>query len=454
MSEPEAVKSATNTRETTSGVLRAVRGLAPSIAWTMTGTVFNQGSTLASNIWIANLLGKSLFGEFAIVLATVQATVGMAGVGIGYTTTRYLAEWRHRDPVRAGKLLELFSRLSWGAAVLAAVLLATFASRIANGALAAPSVGQPLLIAATATLFNVRNGFLTGALQGLEAFRFIGLGGVISGVGYLALTAAGAKIDGVRGAAIGLLVSSMLQCAVLTIAMHREREKQQLGRESADLKAELPLILRFCLPGALSPISTVPVLWAVQAFLVRSPNRFAELAIYAVGLNLLTLVMFPPSMLSGVAMVHINRALVVDGEAGYRSAVRLNLGATLAMVTISLLVVALLGPTILGFYGRDFRTGYAALGLLLLAAIPESLSNALYQSMQTRERMWEALVGINFPRDLTIVTVAWFLVPKYGAIGAAAGYLAGRLVAFVTTAIMVRHEIRLVAPMAAAVGAE
>jgi len=28
------------------------------------------------------------------------------------------------------------------------------------------------------------------------------------------------------------------------------------------------------------------------------------------------------------------------------------------------------------------------------------------------------------------------------------------LVAFVTTAIMVRHEIRLVAPMAAAVGAE
>ena len=443
MSEPEFLKSAVHTRETRSGVLRAVRGLAPSVAWTTTGAVFNQGSTLVSNIWIANLLGKSLFGEFAIVLATVQATVAMDGVGIGYTTTRYLAEWRHRDPVRAGKLLVLFNRLSWVAAIASTGLLAAWASWIANGALAAPSVRQPLLIAALATLFNVRNGFLTGALQGLESFRFIGIGGVISGIGYLLLTAGGARVDGVRGAAIGLLASSMLQCAVLTFAVHQERQRQQLARDSADLKQELPLILRFALPGALSPICTVPVLWAVQAFLVRSPNRFAELAVYAVGLNLLTIAMFPPSMLGGVAMVHINRALVVDGEVGYRSALRLNIGVTLALVVVSVLAVALLGPTILSLYGKDFRTGYVAIALLLLAAIPESLTNALFQSLQTRERMWQALAGINFPRDLTMIVVAWKLIPVYGAAGAAAAYLAGRIVALVSTSVMVRHEVRM-----------
>lgn len=412
------------------------------------GTVFNQGSTLVSNIWIANELGKSLFGEFAIVLATVQATVAMASLGIGYTTTRYLAEWRHRDSERAGALLGLFSRLSWPAAFGAALLLAAWATTIANGALDAPSVGQPLLIAATATLFNVRNGFLTGALQGLEAFRLIGIGGIVSGVGYLLLTALGARIDGVRGAALGLLCSAMLQCAVLTFAMHRERLLQQLPRKAAELRAELRLILRFALPGALSPISTVPVLWAVQALLVRSPNRFDELAIYAAGLNLYAMVMFPPTMLWGVAMVHINRALVVEGEAGYRSAIRLNIAASLALVTVSLLAVGLLGPTILGLYGKEFRTGYGALGLLLLAAIPESLTNALFQSLQTRERMWGALFGINFPRDLTTLAVAWKMIPLYGAAGAAGAYLAGRTVALVTTAIMVRHEIRAPAPAA------
>ena len=454
MSDPEFVKSAANTHEIRSGVLQAVRVLAPSVAWTMTGTVFNQGSTLASNIWIANLLGKSLFGEFAIVLATVQATVAMGSVGIGYTTTRYLAEWRHRDPERAGKLLALFSRLSWAAAIVSALLLAAWASRIANGALAAPTVGQPLLIAATATLFNVRNGFLTGALQGLEAFRFIGIGGVVSGIGYLLLTAGGAQLDGVRGAALGLLVSSGLQCAVLTFAVHQERRRQRLARESADLKQELPLILRFAVPGALSPICTVPVLWAVQALLVRSPNRFAELAVYAVGLNLLTIAMFPPNMLVGVAMVHINRALVVDGEVGYRSALRLNLGVTLALVIISVLAVTLLGPTILDLYGRDFRSGYVAVGLLLLAAIPESLTNALFQSLQTRERMWEALVGINVPRDITMIALAWILVPRYGATGAAAAYLAGRTVALISTSVMVRHEVRMPVAVVAPASAE
>ena len=434
--------------------MRAARGLAPSVAWTTAGSVFNQGSTLVSNIWIANLLGKALFGEYAIVLATVQATVAMAGVGIGYTTTRYVAEWRHRDPVRAGKLLALFSRLSWIAAIGSAALLAAWASKIANGALDAPSVGRPLLIAATATVFNVRNGFLTGALQGLEAFRFIGIGGVIAGLGYLALTAGGAKLGGVSGAAIGLLASAVLQCAVLTYAVHRERGRQQLVRESADFKTELPIIFRFALPGALSPLSTVPVLWAVQAFLVRSPNRFTELAVYAVGLNLLTIALFPPNMLSGVAMVHINRALVLDGETGYRSAMRLNLGVTLVFVLISLAFVALLGPTILGWYGKDFRSGYLAIGLLLLAAIPESLSNALSQSLQTRERMWEALAGVNFPRDLTVLALAWKLVPLYGAAGAAAAYLAGRTVALVSISLLVRHDVRTPMPVGIPAGAK
>jgi O-antigen/teichoic acid export membrane protein len=431
-------------------LLQGLVTLAPSVAWATIGTLFNQGSTLASNIWIARLIGKTSFGEYVIVLSTVQATASLASLGLGYTTTRYLAEWRHRDTVRAGALLGLFSRLTWGAAVLAAVLLALGASGLAGSALKAPALGPSLLLAAASTVFSVRSGFLTGALSGLEGFKRLGTSGMIAGVAYLACTVGGAAIGGVRGGAIGLFASAAIQCAVLTFALAAERRRQELPRGVAVFKEERALLLRFAVPAALSGISTVPVLWAVQAFLARSPLGFGDLAIYAAGLNMLSMVMFAPTVLNGVAMAWINRTQVVEGETAYKSAIRTNIGVTLVTVTFALIGMALVGPFLLSLYGRDFRAGYLALVVLLAASIPEALTNALAQSLQTRERMWDAFLGINIPRDSVIVAVAFFLVPVYGAAGAAAAYLIGRVVAFGAMLYLVRGDFGLAAVRVAA----
>ncbi|MEO7362370.1 MAG: oligosaccharide flippase family protein [Gemmatimonadaceae bacterium] len=424
-----------------SNLVDVLRPLARGAAWATIGTVFTQGSTLVSNIWIANLVGKVTFGEYAIVLATVQATAALASLGIGYTATRYIAEWRHRNVARAGQLLNLFDRLSWFAAITAAVLLAISASGIADAALRAPALGTSLMLAAASTVFTVRNGFLTGALMGLESFRALGIAGILSGSLYLALTAAGAAKDGVRGAVIGLLVSSALQCALLTFAVRRERNLQQLGTGSASFAKERPLLIRFALPAALSGVSSVPALWAVQALIARSHNSFGDLALYAAGLNMLTMIMFTPTVLNGVAMAWINRTQAVSGDAAYRSAIRTTLGVNLLTVVCALTGVAVLSPFILGLYGSGFRTGYLGLGLLLASSIPEAFTNALAQSLQTRERMWESFLLINIPRDIVLVCAAAYLIPRYGLTGAATAYITGRLVAACAMYLLVRDEM-------------
>src|SRR5687768_4869760 len=111
---------------------RGFRSLGPNAVWVTAGMVASQGSTLASNMFIANKLGKSAFGEFVIVLSTVQATAAFASLGLAYTVTRYLAELRHKDLARASALLNLFNRLSWFAALGAALLLALSATGIAS----------------------------------------------------------------------------------------------------------------------------------------------------------------------------------------------------------------------------------------------------------------------------------------------------------------------------------
>ncbi|MEO7999799.1 MAG: oligosaccharide flippase family protein, partial [Gemmatimonadaceae bacterium] len=378
----------------TRSIAHGLKSIGAGAVWATVGTVFNQGSTLASNIWIANLLGKTRFGEFAIVLATVQAAASLASLGIGYTTTRYVSEWRHRDLKRAGELLGLFSRVSWLSAVVAALLLAAASSGLASDALKAPALGPSLLIAAITTVFTVRNGYLTGALYGLEAFRSIGINGIVSGTGYLALTVLGGVWGGVRGAAWGLLASAVLQCASLSIALHFARVKAAIQKGAATFADESELLIRFAVPAALSGLSTVPVLWAVQAILARSPQGYDNLAVYAAGLNLLAMVLFAPAVLNGVAMAWINRTHVLDGDTAYRHAMRANVYTNAAIVCVALVATVAIGPLLLGLYGRDFRTGYAALALLLIAALPETLTNALYQSIQRRQRIWQGLLAI------------------------------------------------------------
>lgn len=429
-------------RSLTRDIAHGVQSLGASAAWAIAGTTFSQGSTLLSNMWIANLLGKTRFGEFAIVLTTVQSAAALASLGIAYTVTRYLAEWRHRDLARAGALLGMFNRLSWMAAAIAAVLLAVSSSEIADGALRAPALGSALLLAAASTLFTVRNGFLTGALSGLEAFRAIGTSGIVAGVCYLALTVGGAWKYGVQGAAVGLFLSAAIQCTMLSVALHRERKRQALGQTPASIRNERSLLFRFALPAALSGFSTIPVLWSLQALLARTANGFDNLAVYAAGLNLLTMVLFAPTVLNGVAMAWINRSRAVNGEAAFNAAMRSNLGLSFLTVSAALVGMAIVGPTLLGFYGRDFRVETLAMVILLAAAIPETLTNALQQNLQARERMWDALFAVNFPRDIIIITLAVLLIPSYGVRGAAIAYLSGRIAALLGVYWMVHGRPR------------
>jgi O-antigen/teichoic acid export membrane protein len=107
-------------------------------------------------------------------------------------------------------------------------------------------------------------------------------------------------------------------------------------------------------------------------------------------------------------------------------------------VLAGLALVGLAGPVLLELFGKGFRSGYPVLLTLLAATIPESLTIALNQLLQTRAKMWHALLAINLPRDLLMPAAAAVLAPVYGALGGAAAYFAGRLLAMGCMLLLVR----------------
>ena len=79
--------------------------LARGTFWMVTGTVISRMLGLVSSIILARILGKVPFGE----LGTIQSTVGLfaafAGLGIGITATKYVAEFRESETDRCGRVI-------------------------------------------------------------------------------------------------------------------------------------------------------------------------------------------------------------------------------------------------------------------------------------------------------------------------------------------------------------
>ncbi len=139
------------------------------VGFNLVAAVFNQGSTFLVNVVVANLLGRERFGEYTMVLATV-ATLGTLGqLSMGYTATKHIAEFRSIDPERTSRILGLCARRFRSRHLAALVLASAAADRRADAQSPRPHLRAAP--AAAAVFFTVLNGFLAGALAGLESYR-------------------------------------------------------------------------------------------------------------------------------------------------------------------------------------------------------------------------------------------------------------------------------------------
>ena len=405
----------------------------------LVAVLFNQGSTLLTNMVLANLLGSSTFGRYVIIASTLQSLSAFAGLGMGFTATRYLPEHRASDPARAQRILGLCALSTVLAGTLVAVLLVALAPLLADRALHAAALAPLLRLGAAVVLCTALNGYFTGVLAGLERYQAVARAGVISGTLYIALCVTGAKVGGLPGAVVGLSVSAITQSLVLGYLYARSLQREGLAPNYRAMGAERAILSRWVVPGLLSGLTAIPALWLAQVALARAPGGFAELARYAAAYSLSMIVLFLPNVAYNVGMSLINHARGTRSSSDYRDVFWTNLQFTGAVTLLGVLGIGVAGPLLLGAYGTSFKSAYPVLLILLGATIPESLTIAMYQLIQSNDRIWASLLLINIPRDLLIPSLAVALAPSYGAAGVALAYLGGRLLACLASALLCRR---------------
>lgn len=413
---------------------RLIRGTALN----MIAVGFNQGSTLIVNIIVARILMKHAFGEYAMVYSTLLVVAFLAQLSTGYTVSKYIAEYRSRDPERAGRIMGMSAIVSALTAVVGTILLVAAAPWLAGTMLKAPHLAHALIIGAGFILFSAINGYQTGALSGLEAYGSLARAGVASGIVAVAVVSMGAWWGGLNGAFAGLSLSACIRCAIHNRWLRLENRAQGITlRYRGSLRQEKAIVFNFAFPAAIAGYYSMPMIWLANSFLVREPGGYGEMALYSAATNLRILVLFLPNVMNTVGRSVLNYEKAKGDVVHYHRVFRSNVIHILLITLAGVLVVGVFGRPILQLFGKEFRAGYVLLWLLLISGLFDGMGIALHQYVQCEARIWLALFSVNLPRETFLVTASYFLVQPYGGVGLAVAYLGSTILGFIAHCILV-----------------
>lgn len=408
---------------------------------------FNQGSTLIINIIVARILLKQTFGEYAMVQSTLLTMATLSQLSTGYTASKYIAEYRSSDSQRVGRIIGLCALVSAIMAGVGALLLIGLAPWLTSNMLKAPHLASALMIGVGYLFFSSINGYQTGALSGLEAYGGLAKAGVVSGIVAVAAISLGAWWGGLNGTLVGLSISAFVRCVIHNRWLRIETRMQGIKPQyRGSLSQEKAIVFKFALPAAIAGYYSMPMIWLANSFLVRQPGGYGEMALYSAANSFRILVLFLPNTMNSVGLSILNNEKAKRDMAHYRRVYKSNVRHIFFVSLGSAFVMGVFGRHILQLFGKDFGTGRFLLWILLVSAIFDGLSIALYQYVQSQAKIWLSFFSIHIPREAFFVVMAYFFVQSYKGAGLAIAYtgsaILGLILHFSLVAFLYRKECK------------
>lgn len=413
--------------------------LLSSAAWSLTGAVISRSLNFAAWVVCARLLGKTAFGALSMIQSTVGMFGVLAGMGLGLTATKYVAELHHRDKERTGRVLGLcfISTLLCGGAVSLGVFL--WAGTLARHILADFSLGTPLAIGAGLVCLNAMNGYQTGALAGLEAFRTIARVAFWTGMLSFPIIFTCVWVGGLNGAVVGLVISLVSSYFINRGALAVECAKAGIKPRVWGSSSELAILWQFSLPALLTSVLVSPAMWLCNTWLIHRTGGFAELGVYGAADRFRMAMLFIPASVFSTIVPMLCRLHGENDRKGLRTVLRTNLLLNVTIISLPAMGVALGARPLMRMFGAEYVEGSAILAVLALSAVPEALNTILGQPL-IASAMW-----VRFCFDVllvsTLLLVAKMLIPPYGGLGLAVAYATAFALTSGALGIFVRSQM-------------
>ena len=391
--------------------------LARGVFWSLAGTLISRGLTLASTVVVARILGKTVYGELGMIQSTVGMFGVLAGFGLGLTATKHVAEFRHSDPARAGRILALSNLVALCSGGVMALGLLLFAPWVASSTINAPHLAGTLRIGAIMLFLSALNGAQTGALAGFEAFRTIARVNLAVGVASFPVLVAGAYWGGLVGAVWALAGNLAINWFCNHLALRHEARRHGVPLHVRTCGKEWAILWNFSLPAALDSAVVGPVTWACSALLVNEPGGYEQMGVFSAANQWFSVLLFIPGALGSVVLPMLSSQMGQKDTSGSGTTLALAIKAN-ALIVLPLAVLAsLLSSHIMALYGQSFRDGWPTLIVILATASLLAIQTPVGQIIAASGRMWLGF-AMNMGWALAFITCTLLMV-GYGSFGLA-----------------------------------
>lgn len=391
--------------------------LAKGVFWSIAGTGISRGLLMLAMILVARMLGKTAYGE----LGMIYSTVGMFGVfaefGLGVTSTKYVSEYRQRDPARAGRIIGLSSLLVVVTGGCMALVLFIFAPWLSEHAINAPHLGNILRISAIILFLNAFNVAQTGALAGLEAFKSIARVNLYIGLAYFPILVGGVYLGELAGALWALAVHTGITGLLNYRALRREAKHHSVPITFKGYRSEKSIIWAFVLPAVLSSILFSPINWICNAMLVNQPGGYDDMGVYNAANQWYATILFLPGMLGSVMLPILSERIGQGETLQSKKLIVLLIKITALFVFPLVFLGCIASPYIMSLYGEGFRRGWPTLVVVLLTGGLLAIQTPVGYALAASARMWINFT-MTFGWGLIFIIATWLLL-DFGSLGLA-----------------------------------
>lgn len=388
--------------------------------WSVFGSGMGYGLMLLAGIVIARFLGKDLYGEYGFVKTTMFQFAAFATLGLGYTSTKFIAEYKKKDATQIAPIINASVNITLITSCIVALAILVFANPLAKF-LKEPTMTLALRALAIVVILKALCTTQFGILAGLGKFKDIAKINAASGITLLIACIPLTYIYSLNGSLTSLVFSQAL-CLILNfIAI---RKSCGWGFSAKRNNKYVWTITRFSIPVAMQELTFALSQW-LGILIIGRFGTFGEVGLYTASDMWNSVILIIPSMLSNVIISHLSSNM--DNIEKQKRNVNMMLLINLACTIIPFTVVTIASPLIIAMYGHTFVDMQPVLKIITCSSIFICCSNVLSAELLSQGSTW-TLFAIRSTRDFLIVAIGYFLITLHNGVNAAQDYATSSLI--------------------------
>lgn len=389
------------------------------IFWNLISAVASQGFPMIAAIITARLLGKIGYGQLGIINSTIILFSTFAGLGLGITATKYIAQFHQTDPERTGRIIGLTNIFGIISGSLMSILLFIIAPWLATNMLAAPELATELRIVSILLLFNTLVGIQSGTIAGFGAFKNLARIAIVQGIIASSLTITGVYLFGLMGAVTALVINSVINLILYIISIRNLVKEFKIKINYIKSWKENNIIWELSLPSMLSGVMVGPVVWIANALIVNNPGGYAQLGLFNAADQWRSVLSFLPIVIGGVLLPMISANVNKENKA--LEVVNV-LASWIIVIVIALPLISF--PEIIAlFYGQDYSSivFLQSISLMMLVSCISSYKEGIGRKLIAKNLMWWGFLS-NMVWGILFISLI-IIFENLGSLGLALSYI-------------------------------